>query len=309
MVDAKKIRRQTAANRKAAVSAGERAVLDSDVSATLREEGARLREEVARLREELISVREAATRRNIADDDEDPEALERRLSRLRDANENLVVAAVDAQTRSEVSDRQKDQMAHAAHFDFLTDLPNRVLLNDRISHAIGLAHRHSRKLAVLLLDLDRFKEVNDSWGHAIGDQLLRSVAQRLKSEIRSSDTVSRLGGDEFVVLLSEIAHADDAVLSAEKIRRAIARPYLIASHRLNIAASVGISIYPDDGLDADSLVNRADRAMYHAKNNGRNSEQVSPLKMEDVAVGTSLPSDQDARDDYWRLMQVLQSAP
>ena len=299
MVDAKKIRRQTAANRKAAVGAGER-VLDSDVAATLRDEAARfrevvagLREEVARLREELMSVPEGATRRKVAADDEAAEELERRVSHLRDANEQLVVAAVDAETRSEISERQKNQMSYAAHFDFLTDLPNRLLLSDRISHAIGLAHRHSSKLAVLLLDLDRFKEVNDSWGHAIGDQLLQSVAQRLKAEIRSSDTISRLGGDEFVVLLSEIAHADDAVLSAEKIRRAIARPYLIASHRLNIAASVGISIYPDDGLDADSLIKRADRAMYHAKNNGNNQQIFTP-KMEDVVVTQPLQRDQDS---------------
>lgn len=273
MVDVNKGALQSIGAREAAVAAREEAVLTGEGSAVLREQAKHLREEVARLRQELVVVREHATRQKVAAANENAEGLERQVTQLRDANEHLVVAAVEAQTRSEVSDHDKEQMSHAAHFDFLTDLPNRLLLNDRVSYAIGLAHRHRSKLAVLFLDLDRFKEVNDSLGHAVGDQLLQSVAQRLKAAIRSSDTISRLGGDEFVVLLSEIAHADDAARSAEKIRRAIARPHLIASHKLNIAASVGISIYPDDGLDADSLIKHADRVMYHAKENGRNNHQ------------------------------------
>jgi diguanylate cyclase (GGDEF)-like protein/PAS domain S-box-containing protein len=160
---------------------------------------------------------------------------------------------------------------HLARHDFLTDLPNRLLLNDRLAQAIALADRHGHRLAVLFLDLDGFKHVNDSLGHVIGDALLKSVAGRLVACGRGSDTVSRQGGDEFVVLLSEIEHAGDAVVSAQRIIAALAAPHDIANHHLHITASIGISVYPDDGADADTLIACADTAMYHAKNGGRSS--------------------------------------
>jgi diguanylate cyclase (GGDEF)-like protein/PAS domain S-box-containing protein len=163
------------------------------------------------------------------------------------------------------------KMAHLAEHDFLTDLPNRMLLGDRVAGAIALARRHGKQRAVLFLDLDGFKKINDSLGHAVGDNLLQSVAQRLVACVRGSDTVSRQGGDEFVVLLSEIERAEDAAVSAEKMLAALAAPHNIAGKDFRITATIGISIYPDDGRDADTLIKRADTAMYHAKKDGRNN--------------------------------------
>jgi diguanylate cyclase (GGDEF)-like protein/PAS domain S-box-containing protein len=176
------------------------------------------------------------------------------------------------------------KMSHLAHHDPLTDLPNRSLLTERLTQAIALAGRHTRQLAVLFLDLDHFKNVNDTLGHAIGDKLLQSVAERLASCSRGSDTVSRQGGDEFVVLLSEIERKDSAALCAAKIITAITAPYPIARHDLGITASVGISIYPDDGTDAETLLKRADTAMYSAKEQGRNRYQFFNRDMKARAI-------------------------
>ena len=176
------------------------------------------------------------------------------------------------------------KMSHLAQHDFLTGLPNRMLLSDRVANAIALARRRSKQHAVLFLDLDRFKYTNDSLGHPIGDKLLQSVAQRLVACVRGSDTVSRQGGDEFVVLLSEIEHAEDAALSAEKMLLALAAPHSIAENELHITASIGISIYPDDGRDAETLIKCADTAMYHAKGKGRNNYQFFTEDMNVRAV-------------------------
>jgi diguanylate cyclase (GGDEF)-like protein/PAS domain S-box-containing protein len=165
------------------------------------------------------------------------------------------------------------RMFYLAQHDSLTDLPNRVLLNDRLVHAICLAHRRRRKMAVLFLDVDRFKYVNDSLGHEIGDRLLQSVARRLLNCVRRSDTVSRQGGDEFVILLSEISQAQDAAVSAEKMLQALAAPHHIDQHELRVTGSIGIVVYPDDGTEADVLLKHADFAMYHAKDQGRNNYQ------------------------------------
>ena len=165
------------------------------------------------------------------------------------------------------------KMSHLAHHDFLTNLPNRVLLNDRIAQAITLAKRHSTQLAVLFLDLDNFKHINDSLGHATGDLLLQAVTERLSTCVRSSDTVSRQGGDEFVVLLAECTHEHDAALAADKILAVLAAPYAIETHDLHVTSSIGISLYPTDGEDAGTLIKNADTAMYHAKEKGRNNAQ------------------------------------
>jgi diguanylate cyclase (GGDEF)-like protein/PAS domain S-box-containing protein len=165
------------------------------------------------------------------------------------------------------------QMTHSAQHDFLTGLPNRMLLNDRVSQAIVLAPRHSKKVAVLFLDLDGFKHINDSLGHPIGDKLLQSIAKRLVSCVRSSDTVSRQGGDEFVVLLSEMEQAEDAAISALRILQAVAEAHTIDHHDLHVTTSIGVSVFPDDGKDAETLVKNADTAMYQAKENGRQSYQ------------------------------------
>jgi diguanylate cyclase (GGDEF)-like protein/PAS domain S-box-containing protein len=176
------------------------------------------------------------------------------------------------------------KMSYLAQHDSLTDLPNRVLLNDRLNEAIHLSGRHHRKLAVIFLDLDHFKHINDSLGHVIGDRLLQSVARRLFTCVRSSDTVSRQGGDEFVVLLWEVREAQDAAVTATKILEAVRSPHHIDEHELHISASIGIVTYPDDGLDAETLLKRADLAMYHAKDAGRDSFQFFKLEMNERAV-------------------------
>ncbi len=161
------------------------------------------------------------------------------------------------------------QMVRAAEHDFLTGLPNRVLLIDRVSQAIALALRHGNKVGMLFLDLDGFKHINDSLGHPIGDKLLQSVAGRLLDCVRGADTVSRQGGDEFVVLLSDIQKLEDVATLATRMLRSVAEAHSIDRHDLHITTSVGISIYPDDGLDAETLIRNADTAMYQAKENGR----------------------------------------
>jgi diguanylate cyclase (GGDEF)-like protein/PAS domain S-box-containing protein len=165
------------------------------------------------------------------------------------------------------------RMSYLAQHDFLTELPNRMLLNDRLTQAIASAHRHGKSLALLFLDVDHFKYVNDSLGHAIGDQLLRSIARCLLACVRSSDTVSRQGGDEFVVLLSEVTHAHDVASTADKILAAVSRPHRIGDQDLHITVSVGIGVYPTDGADAETLLKNADLALFHAKANGRSNRQ------------------------------------
>lgn len=164
-------------------------------------------------------------------------------------------------------------LSHLAQHDSLTGLPNRTLLNDRLTEAMALANRYRRPVALLFLDLDRFKHINDSLGHVIGDRVLQSVAQRLLSCVRASDTVSRQGGDEFVILLSEIAHPQDATVCADKILDALRSPHHIDEHDLHVTASIGIVTYPDDGTDCETLIKHADFAMYHAKDNGRDNRQ------------------------------------
>ena len=176
------------------------------------------------------------------------------------------------------------QMTHSAQHDFLTGLPNRMLLNDRVNQAITLAPRHNKKVAVLFLDLDGFKHINDSLGHPIGDKLLQSIAKRLVDCVRGSDTVSRQGGDEFVVLLSEMEQSEDAAISALRILQAVAEAHSIDQHDLHVTTSIGVSVYPDDGQDAETLIKNADTAMYQAKENGRQSYQFFKSAMNVRAV-------------------------
>ncbi len=176
------------------------------------------------------------------------------------------------------------EMQHLARHDVLTDLPNRMFLKDRIAQAIVTAHRHGTQVAVLFLDLDQFKHINDSLGHAIGDKLLQSVAARLISCMRSTDTVSRQGGDEFVVLLSEIKHAADAGNMARKILTELTGCHTIDGHDLYVTASIGVSTYPTDGQDAEILMKNADTAMYQAKEKGRNNSQFFKKEMNLRAV-------------------------
>ena len=265
------------AEREAAVLADEEAVLSRTETANRREEAADRREEVADRREVVADRREEAARAMAA--------LGARTGKhLREANERLVVATVRAQTMTETAEQATAQMTYMAEHDFLTGLPNRSLLTDRLAQSIALAQRHGNRVALMYLDLDHFKHINDSLGHAVGDQLLQSVAKRLQECIRHSDTVCRQGGDEFVVLLAEVEAVRDAALAAEKLIGAMAEPYLIGGHRLHVTLSIGISLYPDDGKDVEALVRNADTAMYHAKKNGRNNYEVFTPEMNVRAV-------------------------
>ena len=163
----------------------------------------------------------------------------------------------------------EQRVAHMAHHDALTGLPNRVLLRDRIQQAIAQAHRNGTQLAVLFLDLDRFKNINDSLGHQLGDRLLQSVASRILVCVREGDTVSRVGGDEFVIVIPGIGSASDASSVAGKILEVLASAFHLHGNDLHVAASIGISLYPADGSDAETLMRNADTAMYHAKDSGR----------------------------------------
>jgi diguanylate cyclase (GGDEF)-like protein/PAS domain S-box-containing protein len=165
----------------------------------------------------------------------------------------------------------EERIRRMAQYDTLTDLPNRALLSDRLQLALATAKREGTRLALLFLDFDKFKPINDSLGHAIGDVLLKQAAVRMQHCVRESDTVARIGGDEFVVLLPHIETAKDAELVAEKIRLAIGKPFNTEGHTLEISASIGIAIFPDDGEDEIELAKHADLAMYHSKQSGRNT--------------------------------------
>jgi diguanylate cyclase (GGDEF)-like protein/PAS domain S-box-containing protein len=171
------------------------------------------------------------------------------------------------------------RIQHLAYYDPLTGLPNRALLHDRLQQAVAEADRHQRQVGVMLLDLDRFKDINDSLGHDAGDQLLKSVSERLAGAVRKGDTVARLGGDEFVVILPDLVHTDDAARVAHKVMEAFARPFHLLSRELYVGTSVGITIYPHDDRSVPNLMRNADIAMYRAKEAGRNAYQFYTAEM------------------------------
>jgi diguanylate cyclase (GGDEF)-like protein/PAS domain S-box-containing protein len=216
---------------------------------------------------------------------------EEALLRARDELEQRVVertaelANANTQLQEEVFERMQAEQRiwHLAHHDGLTGLPNRTLLHDRLEQALAQAQRGRHRVAVMFLDLDRFKNINDSLGHAIGDELLKHVAERLKSVVRAVDTVSRLGGDEFVIVLHEVSSPDDVVQVAEKILGALASAVNVEGHQLRATPSIGISIFPDDGDEVFGLMKSADTAMYHAKASGRNNFQFFARAMNEQA--------------------------
>ncbi len=209
---------------------------------------ASLRRELARTREELSGLRAA---------------------HLREADEQLVLAAVHADSAAQTAVSSLDELARYSQYDELTGVPNRALMFDRLQGAIALAQRRSTRLAVLFVDLDGFKAVNDALGHAVGDEVLRLATQRFQAAVRESDTVSRHSGDEFLVLLAEISQGSDAAQVAAKMLSSLAEPACIGPHPVHLSASVGIAVYPEDGTDPATLIGRADIAMYRAKRRGR----------------------------------------
>jgi diguanylate cyclase (GGDEF)-like protein len=188
--------------------------------------------------------------------------------RYTESDEELLQFVSD-QVASAIARKQNEaRLQRLALYDPLTDLPNRTLLDDRVETALSRARRESSHFAVLYVDVDGFKAANDRFGHSLGDRLLVEIAKRLVRCLRAADTVGRLGGDEFVVLLSQIVLPDDAEAVARKIQDSLSQPYAIDDRRLQLTASIGIAVYPDDGETSEALLDRADGAMYRAKRNG-----------------------------------------
>jgi len=186
----------------------------------------------------------------------------------------------------DITERKKEEerIQYLANYDVLSGLPNRYLLNDRLDQALNLAQRHQTKLAVLFIDLDHFKNINDSLGHDVGDELLKAVAQRLKACLRRSDTIARQGGDEFIALLGDLNSEDEVTFVAEKMIESLRSEFKIGELQLSISLSIGVSIYPDDGETAVQLLRNADMAMYRAKDSGRNQFQYYEAEMNVKAV-------------------------
>ena len=221
--------------------------------------------------EDVTEWREAEEALQKAKDELEQRVLER-TNELTVANEQL---------QKEIFERvqAEQRIWHVAHHDALTGLPNRALLHDRLEQALTQARRDKHRVGVVFIDLDRFKSINDSLGHAVGDELLKKVAIRLRKVVRAIDTVSRLGGDEFIIVLRELGCAGDAVLVVEKILRALALPFTVHGHELCVTPSIGISMFPDDGLEPLQLMKNADTAMYAAKARGRNNYQFFTARM------------------------------
>ncbi len=290
------------ANQKNSVNNDEVALLSRKRLVAAREKTVNARESASKARENTILVREGAaqtreeetnSREDIAARHEDAMQLTQvelqlksseHTAMMQEANSRLVVATLAAQGQTEQIEKVRVELHHLAHHDALTNLPNRVLLRDRLSQAIEAAHRQGRQLGVMFMDIDRFKNINDSLGHAVGDQLLQSVAKRLLTSVRVSDTVSRRGGDEFVLLLPLIESPAGVELSAKKILTALAHPHDIGGLDLHITFSIGIAIYPEDGEDAETLLKHADMAMFYAKASGRNNYKFFVQEMIDRAV-------------------------
>jgi diguanylate cyclase len=235
------------------------AAIDADGGARkllqLSEEADGLLTRLARLRQNLGEIRQAMHEAKAQ-------------SAMAEANEQLALVALHAESVAETAVSELGELARSGQRDPLTGLPNRLLMMDRLDSAIAAARRQETRIGVLFIDLDDFKRINDTLGHAIGDEALKLAARRLQSAVRDSDTVSRHGGEEFLVLLPGISQAADAAAIARKLLAALAAPARAGDHRLQLSASVGITIYPEDAEDAQTLISRADAAMYRAKRRG-----------------------------------------
>jgi len=232
---------------------------------------------LVRLRQNLVEIRQAMDGAKAQ-------------SAMAETNEQLVLAALHAESVAETAVSELGELARLGQRDPLTNLPNRLLMLDRLESAIATARRRETRIAVLFIDLDHFKRINDTLGHAIGDEALKLTARRLQSAVRDSDTVSRHGGEEFLVLLPDISQAADAVSIAQKLLAALAAPARAGEHRLHLSASIGITIYPEDAEDAQTLISRADAAMYRSKRRGAGgfefyAQKLSMTRRSHAALG------------------------
>jgi diguanylate cyclase (GGDEF)-like protein len=223
--------------------------------AQLKKQADGVRAELLRLRQTVVEARREFSGTQVA--------------QLRDANEQLVLSALHAETLADTAVNDLSELARSSQRDALTDTPNRALMLDRLESAIAFARRHATRTALLFIDLDHFKGINDSLGHAVGDEVIKLAARQLEAAVRASDTVSRHGGDEFLVLLAEVADEFSAAHVARKILRALDMTNIVGGHVVRLSASVGIAMYPEDGDDPETLIRRADAAMYDAKKCGR----------------------------------------
>lgn len=218
----------------------------------------RLRAELVKLRADVVAAQRDLDRVQLG-------FIAACNTHVRNANERLIISALEADTKAEIAVNNLDELSRSSQRDPLTDTPNRTLMLDRLNKAIANARRRGAHIALLFLDIDQFKNINDTKGHLVGDKVVQYVARCLESVVRDADTVSRHGGDEFLILLTDVGQASDAAIVAEKIIGAIAQPIFIQGHELAISVSLGITIYPDNGEDAEALIKRADEAMYVSK--------------------------------------------
>lgn len=255
--------------------------------AKLRKDVTQAQGELARERRELFKVQTelAKAQAKLTSTERDWKNLQQELrggyqAQLREANEKLIIATLTAETIAEKAKGNLNEMVRASQRDPLTNTPNRALMLDRIESAIALARRYATRIAVLFIDLDNFKQINDTLGHAMGDAALQLVAQRLEGVVRNTDTVSRHSGDEFLVLLAEVGQVQDVIAIAEKMLGAVNEAAQAHQH-LKISISIGIAIFPEDGADPASLISCADTAMYRAKKRGGNCFELDKFNLPD----------------------------
>jgi len=229
----------------------------------------------------------AGLRRDLAKAKDELSGL--RTAQLLEANAELVQAAVHADSVAQTAVSTLDELARSTQHDELTGAPTRALMLDRLDTAISMAQRRATRVGVIFLDLDYFKQINDSLGHAVGDRVLQLATRRLEASVRESDSVSRHGGDEFVVLLAEMAKASDAAAVAQKILESLAAPAQVGPHTLSLSGSLGISVYPEDGADANTLIECADAAMYRAKKAGPGRYAFCSEIVDGVGVDSRAP--------------------
>jgi diguanylate cyclase (GGDEF)-like protein len=258
------------------------------------------RQELARLREQIEHAHARLTdlHQQIAVAASDIGSS--RQSHLLEANARLLSATLRARTDAENAARALEQTEHAAELDALTQLPGRAALLDRFAHAMASARRHGTRLALLFLDLDNFKQINDTLGHTVGDAVIKLVAEHLATGVRETDMVCRYGDDEFLVLLDDVSQGSDAVAIADKIIQTLAGPHHVGDTTVRLTASIGLCLYPDDGEGVHALVDRAEAAMYRAKRRGPGSYCYHGEEAQGAgAIAVADPADTAARPGPW----------